>query len=85
VNAPVRSGSAEVSSAEAVPETCKQSDCCQLLPWVAVEIPLPLGEAQWEWRIHANFNLTLVDDTDIYIGDHTMLGPNCTLTSPIIP
>jgi hypothetical protein len=52
VNAPARSESAEVSSAEAVPEICKQNNCCRLLPWVAVEIPLPLSKAQWEWRIH---------------------------------
>lgn len=31
-------------------------------------------------HVYANFNLTLVDDTDIYIGDDTMLGLNCTLT-----
>ena len=26
-------------------------------------------------NIYANFGLTLVDDTHIYVGDHTMLGP----------
>ena len=31
--------------------------------------------------VYANFNLTLVDDTDIYIGDHTLFGPNVTLTA----
>lgn len=38
--------------------------------------------------VYANFNLTAVDDTYIYIGDHTMLGPNVTLASanhPILP
>lgn len=30
-------------------------------------------------RVYANFNLTLVDDTDIYIGDSTMIGPNVTI------
>ena len=37
---------------------------------------------------YANFNLTLVDDTHIYVGDHTMLGPNVTLATaghPIYP
>lgn len=39
-------------------------------------------------RVYANFNLTLVDDTFIYIGDMTMIGPNVTVTTaahPILP
>lgn len=39
-------------------------------------------------NIYANFNLTLVDDTHIYIGDSTMLGPNVTIATaghPILP
>lgn len=38
--------------------------------------------------VYANFNLTLVDDTHIYIGDYTMLGPNVTIATaghPILP
>ena len=38
--------------------------------------------------IYANFNLTLVDDTHIYVGDYTMLGPNVVLATaghPILP
>ena len=38
--------------------------------------------------IYANFNLTLVDDTHIYIGDHVMIAPNVTIatgTHPISP
>jgi len=38
--------------------------------------------------IYANFNLTLVDDTHIYVGDHTMFGPNVTVATaghPILP
>lgn len=31
--------------------------------------------------VYANGGLTLVDDTHIYIGDHTMLGPNVTLAT----
>lgn len=27
-------------------------------------------------NVYANFNLTLVDDTHIYVGDNTMFGPN---------
>lgn len=39
-------------------------------------------------NVYANFNLTLVDDTHIYIGDYTMLGPNVTIATaghPILP
>ncbi|WP_372880761.1 sugar O-acetyltransferase [Psychromonas sp.] len=38
--------------------------------------------------VYANFNLTLVDDTHIYIGDHVMIGPNVTIATaghPIEP
>ena len=30
-------------------------------------------------NVYVNYNLTVVDDTDIYVGDHTMFGPNVTL------
>lgn len=39
-------------------------------------------------HIYVNFHLTLVDDTHIYVGDDTMIGPNVTLASaghPIHP
>lgn len=39
-------------------------------------------------NVYANFNLTLVDDTDIYIGDNVMIGPNVIIdtgTHPINP
>lgn len=38
--------------------------------------------------IYANFNLTLVDDTHIYVGDYTMFGPNVTIATaghPLLP
>ena len=38
--------------------------------------------------VYANFNLTLVDDTDIFIGDSVMIGPNVTIATaghPIDP
>lgn len=38
--------------------------------------------------VYANFNLTLVDDTHIYVGDYTMLGPNVVLATaghPVLP
>ena len=31
--------------------------------------------------VYINFNLTAVDDGKIYIGDHSMLGPNVTLAT----
>ena len=31
--------------------------------------------------VYANFNLTCVDDTHIYVGDYTMIGPNVTLAT----
>jgi galactoside O-acetyltransferase len=30
-------------------------------------------------NVYANFNLTLVDDTHIYVGDYTKFGPNVTV------
>lgn len=35
----------------------------------------------WGERCYANFNLTLVDDGEIFIGSHTMIGPNVTLVA----
>ena len=32
-------------------------------------------------RVYANFNLTLVDDTHIYVGDYTMIAPNVILAT----
>jgi galactoside O-acetyltransferase len=51
---------------------------------VYIEPPL---RANWGKHTHigngfyANFNLTLVDDTHIYIGDNVMFGPNVTLAT----
>ena len=39
-------------------------------------------------NVYANFNLTLVDDTHIYVGDYTLIGPNVTIATaghPIDP
>ncbi len=39
-------------------------------------------------EVYANFNLTLVDDTHIYVGDSTMLAPNVVIATaghPILP
>ena len=39
-------------------------------------------------QVYANFNLTLVDDTHIYIGDCVLIGPNVTIATaghPIDP
>ncbi|KRL11130.1 sugar O-acetyltransferase [Schleiferilactobacillus perolens] len=55
----------------------------------------PPFHANWAGRfvhfgnhIYANFNLTLVDDTRIDVGDHVMFGPNVTLATaahPVLP
>ncbi len=55
----------------------------------------PPFHANWGGRhvhfgnhIYANFNLTLVDDTHIYVGDCTMFGPGCIIATaghPILP
>lgn len=55
----------------------------------------PPFHANWGGRhchfgkwVYANFNLTCVDDTHIYVGDYTMIGPNVTIASaghPIQP
>ena len=37
-------------------------------------------------RVYANYNLMLVDDGEIYVGDDVMMGPNvilCTATHPV--
>lgn len=39
-------------------------------------------------HVYANFNLTLVDDEAIYVGDNVKFGPNvvvCTAAHPILP
>ena len=39
-------------------------------------------------HVYANFNLTLVDDTHITIGDYTMIGPNVVIATgghPVLP
>ncbi len=32
-------------------------------------------------NIYANYNLTVVDDTHVYVGDYTMFGPNVTIAT----
>lgn len=39
-------------------------------------------------NVYVNFNLTLVDDTHIYVGDYTMIAPNVVIATaghPILP
>ena len=55
----------------------------------------PPVHANWGGRhvhfgnhVYANFNLTLVDDTHIYIGSHTMIGPGVIIATaghPVLP
>ena len=65
---------------------------CEIGEGCYIEPPL---HSNWGGRhchlgknVYANFNLTLVDDTHIYIGDYTMLGPNVVIATaghPILP
>lgn len=46
------------------------------------------GHVHFGRNVYANFNLTMVDDTHIYVGDYTMFGPNVTVATaghPILP
>ncbi len=46
------------------------------------------GHVHFGNNIYGNFNLTLVDDTHIYVGDNTMFGPNVVVATaghPILP
>lgn len=46
------------------------------------------GHVHFGKNIYANFGLTLVDDTHIYVGDCTMFGPNVVVATaghPILP
>lgn len=46
------------------------------------------GHVHFGAYVYANFNLTCVDDTHIYVGDYTMFGPNvivATAGHPILP
>ena len=55
----------------------------------------PPFHANWGGRhvhfgnhVYANFNLTLIDDTHIYIGSHTMIGPGAIIATaghPVLP
>ncbi len=55
----------------------------------------PPFHANWGGRhchfgkyVYANFNLTCVDDTHIFVGERTMIGPNVTIATaghPILP
>ena len=55
----------------------------------------PPFHANWGGRhvhfgrfVYCNFNLTLVDDTHIYVGDYTKFGPNVTIAvagHPVLP
>lgn len=55
----------------------------------------PPFHANWSGRhihigsgVYANFNLTIVDDGEVFIGDHVMFGPNVTIATaghPILP
>ena len=73
---------------------------CELLKQMLAEIGEncyiePPFHSNWGGRhvhfgngVYANFGFTCVDDTHIYVGDHTMFGPNVILATaghPILP
>ncbi len=46
------------------------------------------GHVHFGKGVYCNFGVTMVDDTHIYVGDHTMFGPNVTVATaghPILP
>lgn len=65
---------------------------CEIGEGCYIEPPL---HANWGGRfvhfgrgVYANFGLTLVDDTHIYVGDHVLFGPNVVLATashPVLP
>ncbi len=60
-------------------------NCCVLSPFHA---NFGGKHVHFGKNIFANFNLTLVDDSHIYVGDHTMIAPNVTIATaghPILP
>lgn len=73
-------------------ETLLRSMFAEIGDGCYIEPPL---RANWGGRhvhfgknVYANFNLTLVDDTHIYVGDNVMFGPNVTVATaghPIEP
>lgn len=59
---------------------------------VYIEVPFYANfggyHCHFENMVYANYHLTCVDDTHIYIGDYTMFGPNVTIATarhPILP
>ncbi len=46
------------------------------------------GHVHFGKGVYCNFGVTMVDDTHIYVGDHTMFGPNVVIATaghPILP
>lgn len=46
------------------------------------------GHVHFGNNVYCNFGVTMVDDTHIYVGDNTMIGPNVTVATaghPILP
>ncbi|MBW3080733.1 sugar O-acetyltransferase [Bifidobacterium saguinibicoloris] len=57
--------------------------------WIELPVHANWGcNTHWGAHSYANFNLTLVDDGEIFIGEHVMIGPNVTIATtghPIRP
>lgn len=49
-------------------------------PWVEPPLHVAYGcHTFFGDHVYANFGLTLIDDSEIQIGNHVLLGPHCTL------
>ena len=60
-------------------------NCCVLSPFYA---NFGGKHVHFGNNVFANFNLTLVDDTHIYVGDNVMFAPNVTIATaghPVLP
>lgn len=51
-------------------------------PWLEANINFSYGcNTRFGKNVYANFNLTVVDDGEVFIGDKVMFAPNVTITS----
>lgn len=52
------------------------------MPWVESPVHLSYGcNTHIGNNFYANFNMVIVDDIDVYIGDHVMFAPNVTISA----
>lgn len=74
---------------ESEPNEEKQRDALlrELLPevgkevWIEPPVRFAYGNTHIGDYFYANFNLTIIDDVDVYIGDYVMIAPNVTISA----